>query len=351
MYLYIFWSDVFVSSKTYALNYHRDAVIAYLCTKYRGYFICVGRSVPYGNIPVPKDHLRIEVDVSGYMLKKISASQTEVIMLFQLRDIRKAGMIAFELLRKRRLTQVAKLKHYVESKSVHEWPKMVPSSAKEASKERSLRVELGRARTQAVRSRIGSNAVLNAQTMLNEVVTSKAPNRIAVEDLLKFQVCSLDELRDRAESEGNSPLLYLVEEMIVEHDFFEKQEQLNGNNVRKGGRSAALNSLQSSMDGSLNLNRNLSRTGSGNLIRGNVAQSTDLPKAIFKIGGPRKQESQKPNNNNDNNNNNNNNNNNDNNNNDDDNDDDDDDDVPKNKSEEEESDVEEESDSRGSYIV
>lgn len=52
-----FSKDFFVAHLTYktvAINYNRDCVVGYLTTEHAGRVCVVARSVPYGDVPLPK---------------------------------------------------------------------------------------------------------------------------------------------------------------------------------------------------------------------------------------------------------------------------------------------------------
>ncbi len=108
-----FSSDFFVLYSVFetpALTLNRDAVIAYLTTRHEGNLIVVARSVPYGNIPVPPNHLRLVVDISGFQIRRLSDSCCVVTQLLQLRDIRKATVLSWSAARRKRMAALLRLK-------------------------------------------------------------------------------------------------------------------------------------------------------------------------------------------------------------------------------------------------
>jgi hypothetical protein len=93
-----------------ALMLNRDAVIAYLTTRHEGNLIVVARSVPYGNIAVPPNHLRLVVDISGFQIRRLSDSTCVVTQLVQLRDMRKATVLSWSAARRKRMAALLRLK-------------------------------------------------------------------------------------------------------------------------------------------------------------------------------------------------------------------------------------------------
>ena len=113
-----FSSDFFVLYsvyETHALMTNRDAVVAYLTTRHEGNLIVVARSVPYGNIPVPPNHLRLVVDISGFHIRRLGDNCCEVTQLLQLRDVRRANVLTWNLARRKRMAVLLRLKEYAES--------------------------------------------------------------------------------------------------------------------------------------------------------------------------------------------------------------------------------------------
>lgn len=111
---------IYSQFRTPALTLDRDAVLGYLTCQHEDRLVCVARSVPYGQIPLPVNHLRIEVDISGYSIRRLSDKSCEVTMLLQLREIRKANAMLFNHVRRKRMGSLYRLKEYAESLGAEE---------------------------------------------------------------------------------------------------------------------------------------------------------------------------------------------------------------------------------------
>lgn len=112
-----------------AVTANRDAVLAYLTTKQSdGTLLCLVRSVPYGNIPIPHGHLRLNIEISGFLVRPLSETSCAVTYLLQLREVRRANVITWKVARRKRMISVLRLKEYAESLSSEELAEIVPSS-------------------------------------------------------------------------------------------------------------------------------------------------------------------------------------------------------------------------------
>ncbi len=121
-----------------AVILNRDAVLAYLTVQRPdGSLFCLARSVPYGNIPVPANHLRLNVDISGYLIRPVTATSCTVTSLLQLREVRRTNAIAWKVARRKRMISILRLKEYAESLSVEELNQIAPPQ--QASRKTELR--------------------------------------------------------------------------------------------------------------------------------------------------------------------------------------------------------------------
>ncbi len=94
---------------------HRDAVVAYLLSSSGDKLLYIGRSVPYQSVRSPANCERMELDASGHLLRPLSATSCEVIMLIQLREIRnRVPAAVFKVVQRKRLANLVRLKEYAE---------------------------------------------------------------------------------------------------------------------------------------------------------------------------------------------------------------------------------------------
>ncbi len=151
-----FSSDFFVVHSVYvtpALSLDRDAVMAYLTTRHNGNLVAVGRSVPYGNVPVPPNHVRLVVDISGFQIQKVNSKCCVVTQLVQLREIRKANVLAWSAVRRKRMAALWRLKEYAEAMDAEQMASFALykeqgfNSTTKAAPPPTSRLELGQART------------------------------------------------------------------------------------------------------------------------------------------------------------------------------------------------------------
>lgn len=227
----------------------RDAVVAYLCLRRQNTWICVARSVPYGDVPVAKDLMRIEVGISGYLIRPDGNGGSSLIMLNNLRELRRANAVALRIASKKRFGSLLKLKHYCESMDDELRSSIVDSTSPASTsappplmdapmgtpvlQRPGLRVELGKARTKKLLEskdrQSSSNMLASSSTSEMEVYEKliKEGERVTrdkVEGLLQGTKVSLEGLLERAAQDNRLKLVYLLEEMVLEKKLLEESK-------------------------------------------------------------------------------------------------------------------------------